>query len=296
MQQLPRGVILNHGRYYRKLRIDGKQRLLPLSRAEDGEAALFAALARLTGPQGDTIRSLLSSFLEAAPDLKPRTVSSYARSRKPLDDYCGHMAPDELEPHHVAEYLQLRQNAGARVQANREVALLSSAFSWGMRNGLCRRNPCYGVRRNRETPRTRYVRDEEFREAFDGANDAVQDLLAVTYLTGLRQTDLIALTLDQLTPAGLVLEESKTGKRRWFRNTDALLYFLKRAAKRSKCARLLTNTEGQPWTEWGIASAMRRLSVDWCFRDLRAKAESDHPEGLGMLPRYKRAKSVSPVR
>jgi hypothetical protein len=41
---------------------------------------------------------------------------------------------------------------------------------------------------------------------------------------------------------------------------------------------------------------MGRLQVEWTFHDLRAKAESDHRKGLGLLARYKRAKQLEPTR
>jgi hypothetical protein len=41
---------------------------------------------------------------------------------------------------------------------------------------------------------------------------------------------------------------------------------------------------------------MRRLDVDWTFHALRAKAESDHAKGLGLLSRYKRARDLDPTR
>jgi len=59
---------------------------------------------------------------------------------------------------------------------------------------------------------------------------------------------------------------------------------------------VFTDTNGEPWGFWAVQSAMRRLDVDWTFHDLRAKAESDHATGLGLLSRYKRARNLEPVR
>lgn len=35
---------------------------------------------------------------------------------------------------------------------------------------------------------------------------------------------------------------------------------------------------------------MRRLDVSWTFHDLRAKADSDHETGLGLMRRHNRAR------
>jgi hypothetical protein len=45
-----------------------------------------------------------------------------------------------------------------------------------------------------------------------------------------------------------------------------------------------------------IQSAMRRLDVSWTFHDLRAKADSDHETGLGLMCRYNRARRLRAVK
>jgi integrase len=62
--------------------------------------------------------------------------------------------------------------------------------------------------------RTRYIRDAEFKKVIDSAPDYIIDLLAVAYLTGLKQGDLRNLKKAMILPDGVYIEESKTGKRR----------------------------------------------------------------------------------
>lgn len=65
--------------------------------------------------------------------------------------------------------------------------------------------------------------------------------------------------------------------------------------------RLLTNRRGEPLTGWGIQSNMRRLGVDWTFRQIRPKAQTDAGDRnvLGhsgqMRPRYTRREKLKPV-
>jgi len=169
-----------------------------------------------------------------------------------------------------------------------------------MRRGDCEYNPCRGVRRNKQKPRTRYVRDDEFLKVFEAASEPFQDFLAALYLTGFRQQDLRSLRRDQLTPNGIRIEESKTGKLRIVSWSESLRFFIMRACTRVDSSYVFTNSHGEQWREWAIQSVVRRLKAeighDWTLHDIRAKAESDHSEGLGLLPLYKRAIRVKPVR
>jgi integrase len=152
------------------------------------------------------------------------------------------------------------------------------------------------VRRNKEKPRSRYVTDDEFQAALDRSIGQVQDLLELAYLTGLRQGDLRRLKRSQIKPDVIEIQEEKTGKRLAIEISPALRKVLMRAQSRCDSIYVLTNSKGQPWGLWAIQSFMRRLDVDWTFHDLRAKAESDHKTGLGLMASYKRAKTVTAVR
>jgi len=270
----------------------------PLTRIDEGEAALLDALATRLRPSAATVADLLYTYLaKGMTDLRAATAADYQKRAKPVLRVFGHMAPESLTQSHAAQYLELRRQAGHGASGNRELAVLSSAYNYGQRHGLVEFNPCRGVRRNTERPRSRYIRDDEFRAAFDRSGDAFQDLLAVALLTGLRQGDLRRLRRSQVMHEGLLVEESKTGKRRLIEWSDALRFFVTRAMSRAPDSdNVLTNARGQPWGPWAIQSAMRRLAVDWTFHDIRAKAESDHAQGLGLMPLYRRAKRHKPVR
>jgi site-specific recombinase XerD len=298
-------VFIKHGSYHIDLGRDdkGKRRSKKLSRLADGESALFAALAQVTRPKATTVSDLLDSFMiHGLKELAPTTQESYRgyieRQLKPV---FGEMSPDDIEPVHVAQYLERRKEK-AHVGANKEMGCLASAFQYGMRNGLCNGNPCRGVRRNRTRPKDRYVRHEEFRKSFDASSDHVQDLMAGIYLMGLRPTEARELRRQQITPEGVRFQESKTGKVRLIEWSPALQFFLTRATSRfPESPFVFTNSQGDKWTKWAMASVLRRMrrqvgGDSWTWHDLRAKAESDHKEGLGLLPLYNRAKRVRPVR
>ena len=169
-----------------------------------------------------------------------------------------------------------------------------------MRIRACKTNPTYGVRRNVEKARTYYVTDQELRQALRAAKPPLRYLLWATYLTGFRQKDMRNLRRENLTPDGIKVIQSKDGKyelRQW---TESLRKVVRRALDLSGSEYVFCNHYGQRWTTDSIQCAMRRLkaktSVRWCFHDLRAKAESDHETGLGLMRRYSRARKLKAVR
>ena len=281
---------------------DGKRRSRKLCRIAEGESALYSALAKVTRPRAQTVGDLLDSFqIHKLKELAPSTQKDYRgyidRHLKPVFEDA---TPDEVEPVHVAQYLEKRS---AKKVANKEIACLSSAFEYGMRIGLCTRNPCRGVRRNKVKPKDRYVRDEQYLLYFDAAQAHVQDLMAGIYLMELRPGEARDLLKNQITPKGVRFEESKTGKVKEISWSPALQYFLTRATSRfPKSPYVFANSRGEHWTEWAMHSALRRLRADvggpsWTWHDLRAKGESDHESGgMGLMPLYKRSLKVRPVR
>lgn len=294
----PPGVSVSHGRYY----LIRQNKWHPLTRVDQGEVALLEAFYRLTGETPLTMAGVLMAYLmDGTSDIRETTKAKYRQAIVTrLIPWCGHMPINTLTASHVAQYLEARRKAGASVAGNRERAALSSACNYGMRQGLLDVNPCHGVRRNKERPSRRYVEHAELVNVLDRAPPALYYLLSAAYLTGLRQSDLMALRKDHLTAEGIEVTESKTGKPRLVQWSPTLRQIINEAAVRSKRAEVFTTAKGLPWTVWGLQSAMRRLKPGFRFRDLRPKAETDAPGVLGhsgqMQERYRRRKAVRPVR
>ncbi len=260
---------------------------------------LYAALAEATRPPPpQTINGLLDEYIRHALPEKRRTTQKSYEARIPrLRKHFGHMAVGDLTPMFCAMFLEGRKGQGRNVSGNRELAILSAAYNYGMRQGWVAFNPCRGVARNTERPRRRFVRDDEWQEALTRAPIRFRLLLEFAELTGLRQGDIRRLTWDQVGADGIEVAESKTGKRVMVGWSDDLAWLVYRAAMLTAGERLVfLNKWKRPWAVWGIQSAMRRLGVDWTFHDIRARAESVHPSGLGLLSRYKRARAITPVR
>lgn len=289
LRGLPPRVHARNGAYYYVKRQGKKRPWIFLSRISDGDAALYRGLAKATSQSVANTGDLLLDFITRGMDhLRPATQRNYRGLVRNLRTVFGHMDPDSITPGDVAQYLEARKRGGSPIAGNREIEVLGSVYQYGLRNGFCKSNPCRFVRRNTESPKRRYISHDDFTEAVDRAPEAFQDFLALAYLTGLRQKDLRDLKKQQLTPEGIVVDESKTGKRRIIGYSDSLRWFLRRACNRSGGDFVLTNSRGAPWGEWAVQSAMRRLGVEWTLHQVRHKAETDHKEGMGLLPLYRR--------
>lgn len=289
------------GRYYKII----KNKWHPLSRIDEGVSALYRALYELDPLKPNTIGEMIAVYRAVGMDqLKPATQKDYHNILTRLDHHFGKMRIDTLKANQVAHFLERRRKAGrGGTRANREKAVLQAVHNFGMREMYCSYNPCLGVPRNKERPRKRLVSDAEFLEGFDQSNEAFQDLIASDFLSGVRQTDIIAWKrAENVTRARIDYIQSKTGKRHIIEMTDALWFFIDRAMRRFPAAELVfLNTEGQPWTPSAINSQKRRLGLDWCFKDLRSKAQSDAPHsvlghGAALEAVYRKALKTRPVR
>lgn len=303
-----RGVFEKDGSYYKVVR----NKWHKLCRIDEGVRELHKKLYEFDPAPPGTIGDLIEQYRAVGMDhLKTATQHRYQSSLNRMNAMFGHATIAELTPPEIAVYLEKRRKKKkGGISANREVAVLSSVFDFGMRQegwGVTV-NPCRGFRRNPEKARKRYVTDEEFRLAVEASPEPFQDLLQVAFLSGARQTDLMnwkrvsetpierCLTLD-----GLDYIESKTGKPRLVEWSKDLYFHVRRSMDRADSEYVLTNKFGQQWGVWAINSQMTRLGVSWAFRDLRAKAQTDAPHailghGAAMEEVYRKARRTQPVR
>lgn len=314
---LPPGCTLKDGRYYAVI----KNKWHGLSKPDEGDAAFWLGYYRLTRADPHTMAGIMIAYIdEGMGELAEETRAKYTDYIvRRLIPACGHMHRRDFNSAHVAQYLELRKKAKAGVAGNRERACLSSVCEFGMRKGWLKVNPCRGVRRNRERPSKVYIEHGELSAAIDKASFGLANLLAVAYLWGARQTDLRRLRWSDVPgPEGapyVHIDESKTRKERDHEVTPTVRAFLERAAQHREAvaaryeaaaAKLEDNSQfrraearrargaqvrgqpyvflterGLPWGIWALQSAMRRLDVDFNFRALRPKAETDRPGTLG---------------
>lgn len=244
-------------------------------------------------PARNTVAALLDYYRKQhLPQLAERTQRDRRAILETLNKVFGHMRPGAVRPQDVAAYLEEHDYP---VAANREIAVLSTVYRKGMRVGLVDTNPCDGVERNPEKPRDRYVTDAEFLAVKALADDWMQAVMDLAYLTGMRQGDLLALERRQVDSEGIHLRQAKTGQRQIIERTPALDDVLQRLQRARPVAgmRLLCTKRGQPYSESGFKALWQRLARSaldqgvleerFTFHDIRAKSATD-AEQQGLDP------------
>lgn len=180
-----------------------------------------------------TIGQLLDRYsVEVVPKKAPKTASENLRQIARLRAAIGGNRIEDLEPQHVYQYVETRK---AKTAAKREVEVLSHAFTKAVEWGLLKKHPFKGEVRieNESGPRTRYVEDWELLAVLNmaahrkkGSTRMVQAYLRLKMLTGLRQRDILLMTVSDLKEDGIHAFPSKTrrstGKRVIYEWTDML--------------------------------------------------------------------------
>lgn len=265
-----------------------------------------------TGAPG-TFSFLVKRYLEdVAPTKAEKTFKEYTRQGKRLNDIFGKMRLSSIRPMHVAQYLD---NHPHKVAANREIALMSTMYSFAMRWGLCDYNPCRGVKKHGEKPRNRYITNDEFIAVRDIAPEVIKSMMDIAYLTGMRESDLLNIKISDIKDDGLYVTQGKTGKRQIFEMTEGLSLAIANARKIDRNVSsiyLLPNLSGRKYTTSGFQSIWHRLIKrsgvnDFHFHDIRAKSATDakrdgldYQQLLGhssreMSDRYVKSKTVEVV-
>ncbi len=216
-------------------------------------------------------RYLANNDLEA---LAPRTIKDYEESlTRFIVPVFGHMHPDAVTRNHIAKYLKDGRST-RRTRVNRERAALSSAYKFGLAEGLAKANPCHGVPRNTERPRKRNVTIAEFNAFLEharnkGGSAYMVALIGCTVaITGRRRGEILNLTRAALQPEGFRVRDIKTKvgepERHYLVEWSDLLHQLVdevTAIKRRVPSAYLfaTTDEGTPYTDAGFSCLWGRL-------------------------------------
>jgi integrase len=236
------------------------------------------------------------------PTLKPGTQSDYQKGLKQLRNAFESAPIEAISPQVIAQYRDART---AKVRANREIALLSTMFTFAREWGLTdKANPCFGLRRNKETPRDFYAGDIVWNAVYEQAAQDLRDAMDLSYLTGQRPADVLKASTTDINHGFLMVGQGKTEKRLRIRlydgaNETDLCVFInglldRRAQAGTKTSILITNYAGMRmsynmlrnrWDEARNLAASKATTdgdfalattiLQFQFRDIRPKAASE---------------------
>jgi integrase len=289
-KHLPKYVSIIHGAYWYRAPKQKAVRICPV----DDEVGLYKWMADKLTPAGPitTMNDVFDRYeRDVLPTLQPRTQVDYRRHLLRLRKVFGQMGPDEVEPRHIGQFLDVDRG---KIQRNRMVALLSAVYSKAVgRWYVAKRNPCRDVERNPSRKRDRYVTDAEYQAFRDHQNPRVQVAMDLALLTGQRQGDLLRLKWAQVTEVGVYFQQGKTGKKLLVEMSPALEAVLSRAKgflPHLPREYVLRKANGQPYAENGFRAIWQHgmkvavkgtkrkapyLAERFTFHDLRAKSVSD---------------------
>lgn len=307
-QGLPKRWTAHHGAYYYQVpkgqedAWDGKRKFRLGATLPEAYRTWADRIDRTDNVR--TVGDLLDRYvLEVIPTKAPSTQTQNRASLKFIREKFAAAPLIAVKPVHIYKYLDWRP---AKVQAKREIEILSHAFTKAVEWGYIDKHPFKGeVRKEGSKPRTRYIEDWEIVECLSieskrrkGSVLAVQSYIRVKLLTGLRRGDLLRLRIADLKDDGIHVTPSKTadstGKRVIIQWSDEL----REAVAMAKAARpvqigpfLFCNRAGECYIdeESGRAGGWESLWRGFMARvleetkvtdrftehDLRAKCASD---------------------
>lgn len=273
-KHLPPCVFHRHGAYYYVKRGVWKPIGTTLT-------AALAEYARIIAPPTGGCDELLDRTLERAREtVKPNTYSQYALACKKLKPILSEFTPEQVESHHIAAILDHHRKTPN--MANRMLTFARMAFSNGLTWGMCKVNPCYGVKRHIEARRGRYLTHEEYKTVWKAAPPQLRAIMDVAYFSAQRIGDVLKIRLSDVSRDGVNFRQEKTGKLLLV-SAPGLELAVERAKRLHSNVRGMTlfhGRGGKPLSYYGVRSAFQRACAvakieDATLHDIRAKALTD---------------------
>lgn len=239
-----------------------------------------------------TVNWLMESYFASRhfATLKQKTQSDYIyRSRVLLSAKLTNNKPFGTMPLDGVDRFMLRQYLDTclhSVGANRQLSVLSAAWSWGRERYEIPANPCFEVKPNKETPRTNYVEHSEYREAHRLAPLWLQIAMDLSYICRARRAEVLGLTYQDLSDEGLMLRRTKGSSSEVTLWTPSLRKVVERSRLLPESTNHIVRNDGGQISTSAFDSAWRRLMAKvrdagggtWPYHDIKAKGLSDMKE------------------
>ena len=238
---------------------------------------VWKAYEEAVGDERQTLGWLLALYRDSDRfrELSPKSQDEYAKAIEKLtgapvgNDRFGSVELRLIDKRSIRSYLDTYPSP---IAANRQIAVLKSAWNWVLERYNVPENPCIGVKLNREAPRQRYVTDDEYETVLRMAPPPIQQYMELAYLLRARWSEVRNLTTSDVTDEYVVLERLKGSEGEHTMLSERL-------------RGVLSDVRADPYichqyTQSGFSSAWRRLmaKVDkpFTYHDLKSKGVSDH--------------------
>ncbi|MBF0786158.1 integrase [Muribacter muris] len=205
-----------------------------------------------------------------------------------------HNAPlDEIEPPHVVEYMQRRKDTPGA--ANNEYSLFNHIWKYAKQWGYTKLpSPAESVNKFPIKRRDIYVEDHIFQLIYQHANQDMQDLMDLAYLTGQRPVDIVSIQKEHIFDGYLHITQQKTKAKLRIKLVGKLADILSRRLQSSDNL-LFKSKKGIAFNTKKVTDLFSRLRQkvsalypeyatqinEFQFRDLRAKSGTDKAMAQG---------------
>ncbi|WP_319379926.1 hypothetical protein [Thiomicrorhabdus sp.] len=310
------------GRWVYRLKTENGRKEIPLKynnqllREDSPCHLLYECVQLIIEEPKKTIRNLLDNYLNSdhCNALSINTLKGYEFYYKTIISMnmvngktFGDMPYELVTTGTLRKYLDRRKTQGVTTGANREIEFLSAAYSWAYERDLATKNPCKGVKYNKEHSREKYITDEEYNSLLElSFNTPLYFACEITYLCRARGIEAWNLKLDDIDmDKGVFIARTKGSLPEWTIWTPRLRSVINQALEYRKevikklhqknkpipfCKNLILTREGLPYTKNARDSAWQRIynklvqsgkatkekDKRFTFHDIKAKGVSDH--------------------
>jgi len=186
----------------------------------------------------------------------------------------------------IRKYLDARERDNAAVSGNRERALISVAWNWALERDLVKEiNPCSVVKRNKETPRTRYATEREYNLTYKLAEryPYLQPCMEMAYLCRMRRGEILNAKRSQILIEGFDTLRTKGSRDTITAWSDRLRAAVNYDHGEVASMYIIHDKKGQQITVEAFKSAWTRLKKlmkeagiePFNFHDIKAAGVSD---------------------
>ena len=244
---------------------------------------VWKAYEELTSGPKDTVGWLLNLYRDSErfKELSPKSQKDYSKAIEKLigapvgNIKFGDAKLTQVKKQTVRSYLDAYPSP---VAANRQIAVLKSAWNWTLERYEVPDNPCIGVKLNREQPRTRLISQDEYNWVQRNAPAPISQMCELAFLLRARLSEVLNLKVSDVSDTHVRLVRLKGSEGERTIMSDRL-----RAA--------VGDVRGgeyicYQYSESGFRSAWRRLQgkmkaegiKPFPFHDLKSLGVSLHPQ------------------
>ena len=280
---LPPRLHIKSGSYY-YVTTDKPRKWIKLGKDKGEALRQWAEIeAGGAGDSSTSLATLIDDWMttEGYLALSPNTRRQYGSVIRQIKDvFSDFPSVTDIKPRHIAQW---QDGHKSKVMANTGKSIITTVLKLAIRRGIIERNPATEVENITVKRRTRYITDDEYRAIREHSTPVLRAAMDLSYVTGARIGDVLAIRLRDIGADGLTIRQGKTGKLQMFAWNSALVQAIDnaKAIKRAVGSLfLLCTLRGQAYkyaqiNEWWVKARIAAGIDDVHFHDIRGKAATD---------------------